>query len=134
MRAMLILMLVVIVCASPVLARTDTLTGAWPVPLTDILTDYLPADQITGGPVVRTRIDSREAWQSKRGSIVRRVEELLGRAPEFSGALDISYSGEVKRDGRRRGGDLRSVPRLWKARPSEVPSGHGRGEVHRLLQ
>ncbi len=80
-------------------SRTDTLAGAWPVPLTDILTDYLPANQITGGPVVRTRIADPEAWESKRSSIEARAKELLGQAPPFSGPLDVKVIAEQQCDG-----------------------------------
>src|SRR3989339_1583564 len=49
----------------------DTLTAQSPLPLTDILTDYLPVDQISGGPVRKITICDREGWERKRPSILR---------------------------------------------------------------
>ncbi|MBW7997001.1 MAG: dipeptidyl aminopeptidase [Candidatus Glassbacteria bacterium] len=100
MRVLLTLILLLAASAdSFAQSRTDTLSGAWPVPLTDILTDYLPANQINGGPVVRTRIDDPDAWASKRESIVRRARELLGDAPPVSGPLEVRVIGEQQREG-----------------------------------
>jgi len=77
----------------------DTLSGPAPIGLTDILTDYLPLNQITGGPVRRITICDQAAWERKRPSIVRRAKALLGQAPEVEGDLNPRVLGEKRRTG-----------------------------------
>ena len=77
----------------------DTLTAQSPLPLTDILTDYLPVDQISGGPVRKITICDREGWECKRPSILRRAEALLGIAPELQGGLEARFTDQVQRRG-----------------------------------
>lgn len=77
----------------------DTLSGPAPIPLNDIMTDYLPVNQITGGPVRVVRIRDPESWAAKRPSVLRRANHLLGRAPELSDGLAAGVLSETPRAG-----------------------------------
>ena len=77
----------------------DTLSGPAPLGLTDILTDYLPLNQISGGPLRKITICDQAAWERKRPSILRRAQAILGQAPEVQGELKARVLGEIKRSG-----------------------------------
>jgi len=77
--------------------QEDTLSGPAPIGLTDILTDYLPSNQISGGPVRKVTICDQASWERKRPSIMRRAQALLGEAPEVRGELDPRVLGEIRR-------------------------------------
>lgn len=79
--------------------QDDTLSGPTPLRLTDILTDYLPLNQISGGPVRKITICDKASWERKKPSIVRRAQALLGEAPEVRGELNPRVLGEIKRTG-----------------------------------
>ena len=79
--------------------QEDTLSGPAPIGLTDILTDYLPSNQISGGPVRKITICDQASWERKRPSVMRRAQALLGEAPEVRGELDPRVLGEIRRSG-----------------------------------
>ncbi|MFH1070231.1 MAG: dienelactone hydrolase family protein, partial [Candidatus Glassbacteria bacterium] len=69
--------------------------------LADLLVDYLPANETSGGPVVKTLITTPEGWWRKRPSVERRARTLLGETPPLTGELDPRITGEVRREGYR---------------------------------
>ncbi len=69
------------------------------LPLSDLLSELVPADEISGGPARRVQIQDSLAWLSKRESILRRAALLLGAGPEISGPLDIHLGQPVQREG-----------------------------------
>ncbi len=68
-------------------------------PLSDLLLDLAPENEITGGPVRRVEIRDSRAWELKRESILRRAGLLLGRAPACEGPLDVHLGPAVRREG-----------------------------------
>ena len=96
---LLIFPLVVSLCRLWAQCPDDTLSGQSPLPLSNLLVDYLPVDQITGGPVRVVRICDPESWAAKRPSVIRRAGLLLGRAPELTAGLNLRVLGETPRRG-----------------------------------
>ncbi len=56
-----------------------------PIPLNDILADYVEVDKTFGRGLNKVIISDKESWESKRLSILRRSRLMLGEAPPVKG-------------------------------------------------
>lgn len=63
----------------------DTLGTPGPIPLNDILTDYVEVDKTMGYGLEKITICDKESWERKRLSILRRSRMILGEAPPVKG-------------------------------------------------
>ena len=79
----------------------DTLKGPGPMPLADLLADYLPVDTVYGTGLRKVRVCDPEAWERKRTSVERRARAILGEAPAVAGGLDPEVLAETRREGYR---------------------------------
>jgi len=58
-----------------------------PLPMIDLMADYLPIDPVYGRGLKKVQLCDRQAWERKRPSVQRRVAQMLGEAPEASEPL-----------------------------------------------
>ncbi len=71
-----------------------------PIPLNDILTDYIQEGNKYGHGLVKASICDKESWEGKRISILQRAKQILGEAPQVSKDPVISETlSEIQRDG-----------------------------------
>jgi dienelactone hydrolase len=58
-----------------------------PLPLLELLVDYLPVDPVFGKGLKKVTVCDQLSWDRKRLSVLRRVERMLGQAPAISEPL-----------------------------------------------
>jgi dienelactone hydrolase len=61
---------------------TNILMSPGPIPLNNLLSDYLQTDNKYGNGLKKVTICDRETWEDKRPSILRRAKLMLGEAPK----------------------------------------------------
>ncbi|MFC2123518.1 alpha/beta hydrolase family protein [Bacteroidota bacterium] len=60
----------------------DTLEAPGPIPLNDLLSDYLQVTEKWGQGLKKVTICDKESWKSKRQSVLQRARIMLGEAPQ----------------------------------------------------
>lgn len=71
-----------------------------PIPLNNILTDYIQEGEKYGYGLVKASICDKESWESKRISILQRAKLMLGEAPQVRKDPVLSETlSEIQRDG-----------------------------------
>lgn len=78
----------------------DTLGAPGPIPLNDILTDYVEVDKRMGYGLEKVTICDQESWERKRLSILKRSKTMLGEAPPVKGdTIEPEILTELQRNG-----------------------------------
>ena len=81
-------------------APSATLESPGPIPLNDILTNYIEVDKKFGRGLEKVIISDKESWESNRLSILRRSRMILGEAPPVNkAAIKPDVLAEVQRNG-----------------------------------
>ncbi|MFH0758105.1 MAG: alpha/beta hydrolase family protein [Bacteroidota bacterium] len=80
--------------------QVETFKAPGPIPLNNILADYLQVEDTYGHGLMEITIKNTESWEDKRRSILRRSELMLGEAPRVTSS-DIlpEVVAEVQRNG-----------------------------------
>ncbi len=80
----------------------ETLEAPCPIPLNNILTEYLQIEKKYGHGLKEIIINDEESWEDKRLSILRRSNLILGEAPRVTSKEILpEIVTEVQRDGYR---------------------------------
>lgn len=78
----------------------DSLNTPGPIPLNDILSDYMETDKKFGHGLSKITICDKESWESKRLSILQRSNLILGEAPPVKeDAIKANILAENQRKG-----------------------------------
>lgn len=64
--------------------RIDDAENLSPIPLNNILVDYVEVNKKYGYGLMKTTISDKAGWESKRLSILRRSRLMLGEAPQIN--------------------------------------------------
>lgn len=78
-----------LICFSQLKAECPSieLTDPGPLPLIELLVEYLPVDPVFGKGLRKVTVCDQQAWNLKRPSVQRRVVQMMGEAPEISGPI-----------------------------------------------
>jgi dienelactone hydrolase len=80
----------------------EQLYSPGPIPLNDILTDYLQENPKYGFGLIKSPICDKEGWYDKKSSILQRARLMLGQAPPVNAnPVKADILGETKRNGYR---------------------------------
>lgn len=78
----------------------ETLSGAGPIPLNDVLASYDQINAKYGHGLKKVTICDKAGWENKKASVLRRAHMMLGEAPITSGeAVNAEILAEASRDG-----------------------------------
>ncbi len=79
---------------------SETLETPGPIPLNNVLTDYLQEDKKYGFGLKKVEVCDAESWKNKRESIFQRSKIMLGEAPPLTeNQLNPKVLDENRRDG-----------------------------------
>ena len=63
-----------------------------PLPLIELLVEYLPDDPVFGKGLRKVTLCDQQAWDLKRSSVRRRVERMMGRLQRSQGRFCRKFS------------------------------------------